>query len=165
MRLFQRFEFWLLLALAAGAGLFVLLTQKPREVELVSQSVPTTVQQPGVVEELTLTRDHGNVRLDIGARLTNSTARDLQLVSLNVALRGAKGREVPLFFLPSQPPPKLPAQSTSQVLLRFWLESEDLAGSLVLEFMRQRMEIKSAKPYSLDALKNGEPLSLMPSNW
>jgi hypothetical protein len=82
-----------------------------------------------------------------------------------VKLLAEKGREVPLFFLPSQPPPSLPAKSSADVKLRFWLDAKDLEGKLQLEFNKQRVEIKSEKPYSLEPLKNAEPVTLSLGSW
>lgn len=165
MKLFQRTEVWLLMALATAAGLFVLLTRSPQEEVFVTATQPAAAAQPMQLRSITLTRDHGNVRMDLSAQLTNASSRTLQLVSPTVRMRTEKGREVPLFFLPSQPPPSLPPHSTSDVKLRFWLEAADLTGSLQLEFNKERLMVKSQQPYDLQQLRNNSSLTLNPTAW
>jgi hypothetical protein len=118
-----------------------------------------------VLKGLSLEKDFEHARLDVLVQLTNAGSRPLQLTAPEVMLRNAKKEEIPMFFLPSQPPPALPPQTTSDVRLRFWLEQADLKGKLQLEFQKQRIEIKSDKPYDLSALVNAEPITLQPGCW
>lgn len=166
MKIFQRFEVWALLLLAAGAGSFVLLTQKPVEPEpLISHAGPAEPAARLQVKKCTVTRDFGNARLDIAVRMTNSLTKKLLLVAPAVRLLNAKGNEVPPFILPVEPAPELPPQTTADALLRFWTEKEDVAGPLTLIVQDEKTEIKSARPLDLEKLKNAEPRVFQPGDW
>jgi hypothetical protein len=166
MKIFERPELWWLMALATAGGLFVLVTQRPADADaFVTDVVQAESEQVPVLKGLTLTRDYQHARLDVDVKLTNPLPRNVPLVAPMVRLLAEKGREVPLFFLPSQPPPSLPAKSSAEVKLRFWLDASDLQGKLQLEFHKQRISIKSDAPYSLEKLTNGEPQTLSSEAW
>ncbi len=166
MKIFQRFEVWVLLLLAAGAGAFVLITSKDDGPEpLITNAGPATPEAKLQVKKCTVTRDFGNARLDIAVRMTNAQSKKLLLVAPAVRLINAKGAEVPPFILPVEPPPELPPQTTADALLRFWAEKEDLQGALTLQIQDQKIEVKSARPFDLEALKNAEPRVFQPGDW
>lgn len=167
MKVFQRIEVWVLLVLAAGATIFVFMTsQDSGEREpAVSNAQPAKPDARLEVRGCTLERDFGNARLDLKVHLTNKRASRLLLINPAVRLLNAKGAEVPAFVLPVEPPPELPPQTTADVLLRFWLEKEDLAGNLTLEVDGERVEVKSAAPFDLEKLKNAVPQRLQVPDW
>lgn len=166
MKIFQRFEVWVLLLLAAGAGAFVLLTQKKDEPEpLISNATPAVAEAKLQVKKCTVIRDFGNARLDIAVRMTNAQSKKLLLVAPAVRLLNAKGNEVPPFILPVEPAPELPPQTTADALLRFWAEKEDLAGPLTLQIQDEKIAIKSARAFDLEKLKNAEPRVFQPGDW
>ena len=167
MKVFQRIEVWVLLVLAAGATAFVFITSRDsggRE-PAVANPQPAKPEARLEVRGGTLVRDFGNARLDLKVHLTNRRASKLLLIEPAVRLLNAKGAEVPAFVLPVEPPPELPPQTTADVLLRFWLEKEDLAGKLTLEVDGESAEVKAATPYDLEKVKNGEPVRLPMPDW
>lgn len=167
MKVFQRIEVWVLLVLAAGATIFVFVTSRDgveRE-PAVTNTRPARPEAKLEVRGCTLERDFGNARLDLKLRLTNKRASRLHLINPAVRLLNAKGTEVPAFVLPVEPPPELPPQTTADVLLRFWLEKEDLAGKLTLEVDGESVEVKSDVPFDLDKLKNAVPQRLPVPDW
>lgn len=167
MKVFQRIEVWILLLLAAGAGLFVLVTSRPvdpDELPLIRNAGPATGEKPAL-RRLMLERDHGNARLDIEVRVTNSHPKKQQLVPPFARLLNAAGKEVPAFFLPIEPPPTLDPQTTADVRLRFWLETSDLAGALTLELDGNSLPIKSPTPFDLTPLTNAKAVVVEGLDW
>jgi hypothetical protein len=165
-KVFQRIEVWVLLVLALGATAFVFLTSRQAEERppVVSNAEPARPEAKLTVRSCTLKRDFGNARLDLQVHLTNRRASKLLLVNPAVRLLNAKNAEVPAFILPVEPPPELPPQTTADVLLRFWLEQEDLQGALTLEVDGERVAVKGGNPFKLDQLKNAEPRSFAPGD-
>jgi len=123
------------------------------------------VETPMAVHRLSLERDHDYARLDIDVRLTNRHPKKLQLVQPSIKLVAGSGRLVPEFFLPMEPPPAIAAKTTADVRLRYWLKKADLSGRLTLNFEDQLIELKSARPFDLEKLKNGEPKSFGAGDW
>lgn len=167
MKVFQRIEVWVLLVLAAGATIFVFTTSRDVDSRppAVANARPASPEARLEVRGCTLERDFGNARLDLVVHLTNKRASKLLLINPAVRLLNAKGAEVPAFVLPVEPPPELPPQTTADVLLRFWLEKDDLAGKLTLEVDGERAEVKSDAPFDLEKLKSGSPLRLAVPGW
>ena len=166
-KVFQRIEVWVLLVLAAGATVFVFMTSRDsteRE-PVVTNAQPAKPEARLEVRGCTLVRDFGNARLDLKVHLTNRRVSKLLLINPAVRLLNAKGAEVPAFVLPVEPPPELPPQTTADVLLRFWLEKEDLQGKLMLEVDGERADVKTDTPYDLEKLKNAEPQRLSVPDW
>lgn len=166
-KVFQRVEVWVLLVLAAGATAFVFLTsQDENEREpAVTNAEPARPDARLEVRGATLERDFGNARLDLKVHLTNKRASKVTMINPVVRLLNAKGSEVPAFVLPVEPPPEVPPQTTADVLLRFWLEKEDLAGKLTLEVDGEQAEVKSGTPFDLEKIKNAEPKRLPVPDW
>ena len=168
VKIFQRFEVWLLLLLAAGAMAWVFKPSSSEEGRPAGFSATfggDSVETPMVVHRLSLERDHDNARLDIDVRLTNRHAKKLALAQPSVKLVAGSGRLVPEFFLPMEPPPAIAAKTTADVRLRYWLKKTDLSGPLTLNFEDQLIELKSARPFDLGKLKNGEPKSFGTGDW
>ena len=165
MKSLLRIEVLFLLVLAAAGGAWILFSHKPSPLDEARPAVARLSQDPGdgstLIRSCHLERDVGNARLDIELRVTNSHSKKLLLAPPAMRLINAKGDDVPAYFLPTEPPPELPAKSTSEVKMRFWLEADDVKGALVMEVDGQRFDIKTAAPLELEALKNAE-LKAMP---
>ena len=168
MKIFQRFEVWLLIILSAVAMIVVFKPfSKPEAAGPVTNATPAdgSANQPPLVHRLTLVRDFGNARLDIDVRLTNKHAKKLQMIAPAIKLMAGKDRQVPEFFLPVEPLPELPAKTTADVHLRYWLEKADVAGKLTLQFEGESVDLKSDKPFDLNQAKNAEPKVLGAGDW
>jgi len=164
MHLFQRTEVWIILLLASAAGAFVLFTSAPSGPDrppAVANAGPAT-QEPARITRRTLERDHGNARLDLDVRVTNSHESAKQLVPPFAVLKSAAGREIPAFFLPMEPPPTLKPETTADVHLRFWLDAVDLQNTLTLTVDGQEIQVKGAKPVDLSGFENAKPAPLEP---
>ena len=168
MTIFRRFEVWILMALAAGSMILVIKPHpgkdNPAQTGLTFPA-DGSADAPLQVHRLTLVRDFGNARLDIDLRLTNKHAKKLLLLAPAMKLMAGKDRQVPEFFLPVEPPPEIPAKTTADVHLRYWLEKSDLAGRLSLQFEDESVDLKSDKPFDLNQLKNAEPKTLAVADW
>lgn len=170
MNLFKRIEFIALLVLAVGGAAFVLLGHKPG-----GDSAPTSIDESPAgspapageskIHRCTLERDYGNARLDIELRFSNRDTKRLVMQPPNVKLVTDSGREVPPFFLPIEPPPEIPANSTQDVRLRYWLEKADLGHGLALKIKGERIEVKTTAPFDLEKLKDKEPKVFTGTNW
>ncbi len=168
MKVFQRFEVWVLLLLAAGAGVFVLLTSRPvdpDEIPLLQNARPAARDPSPRLLRVFLERDFGNARLDLELRVTNPHERKAQLVPPFARLLNARGKEVPAFFLPIEPPPTLEPETTADVRLRYWLEAEDLKGALTLELDGTQVPVKSDQAFDLDTLENAKPVLMEGAPW
>lgn len=163
MRIFQRFEVWLLL-LAAGVAVwwsFKADAPSAEEVPLAALNADASLQ----LRRCTLERDFGNARLDLEVRYKNASPRPLSMQPPDVRLINAAGKDVPVFILPTERPPTVEAQTTSDVRLRFWLEKADLAGSLTLDIRGQKLEVKNSTPLDLERLENAKPKVWTGTNW
>ena len=168
MKIFQRFEVWVLLVLTAIAMAVVFnpFSGKGDGSQLAHVTpADETANSLLSLHRITVVRDFGNARLDIDVRLTNKHAKKLQLVAPAMKLVAGKDHQVPEFFLPVEPPPELPAKTTADVKLRYWLEKADLVGKLALQFDGQTVDLKSDKPFDLNQLKNAEPTVIKPGEW
>ena len=164
MHFFQRTEVWIILLLASAAGAFVLFTSEPSNPDRLPTvaNVGPATQEPTRITRRTLERDHGNARLDLDVRVTNSHESAKQLVPPFVVLKNANGREIPAFFLPIEPPPTLAPTTTAAVHLHFWLEAADLQNALTLTVDGQEIQVKGAKPVDLTGFENAKPAPLVP---
>ena len=170
MNLFKRIEVILLLVLAAGGAVFVLLNNKSPDDEPgadSSQNSVTDELEPGAnkLHRCTVERDYGNARLDIELRFANRGAKKLVMQPPQVKLVTDAGREIPPFFLALDPMPEIPAGTTQDVRLRYWLEKADLQGGLKLVIGDEHIEVKTAAAFDLEKLKNKEPKVFPGSNW
>jgi hypothetical protein len=159
MKFLQRPELWILLLLAAGVTGWVMLSgpAAPRDDEAAADPEPVDASAAMIVHRTTLERDFGNARLDIELRYRNDSPRGLILQPPDVRLLAAGGAEVPPFILPTERPPQVPAQSTQDLRLRYWLDQKHLDGPLTLDIRGQTAEVKVAAPFSLDQLENRKP--------
>lgn len=170
MNLFKRIEVILLLVLAAGGAAFVLLSNKAPDDETVPTSGEKSLASDAKTDKtkihrLTLERDYGNARLDIELRLANRSDKRLVIQPPQVKLLTTAGREVPPFFLPFDPVPEIPAGTSQDVRVRYWLEKADLQNGLKLVIGDENIEVKSAAAFDLEKLKNKEPKVFADANW
>jgi hypothetical protein len=59
----------------------------------------------------------------------------------------------------------VPAQSTQDVQLRYWLDAADLNGGLKLEVNGNTVAVKGSKAFDLKGLKNTEKKTFSPTEW
>ncbi|WP_395737505.1 hypothetical protein [Prosthecobacter sp.] len=163
MRVFQRFEVWLLL-IAGGIAIWWAFSTGPNGAETgpVAEMNPDSPLQ---LRRCTLERDFGNARLDVEVRYKNASPRPLFMQPPDVRLTSGAGKEVPPFILPVERPSSVEAQTTSDIRLRFWLEKADLSGSLTLEIRGQKLEIKNSTPLDLEKLENAKPKVWTSADW
>lgn len=164
MRIFQRFEVWLLL-IAGGIAVWWALQAGSNPAET-SPAAEIDASSPALqLRRCTLVRDFGNARLDLEVRYKNASPRPLYLQPPDVRLINAAGKDVPPFILPVERPPSIEAQTTSDVRLRFWLEKADLSGPLTLEIRGQKLEVKNSTPLDLEKLENAKPRVWTGTSW
>jgi hypothetical protein len=166
MQLLKRTELWILLA-AVLAGLFFVFRPHPHDTDSGSDAGATTTaaDAPLQIHRCILTRDFGNAQLEIEAHVRNDSVDKLVLQPPAARLLTAKGREVPGFFLPFQQQPEVAAKSAEDVQLRYWLEATDLADALRLEVNGKSVEVKSAKAFDLNSMKNADKKTFNPGEW
>lgn len=155
MRIFQRFEVWLLLVAAGVAVWFSFKADAPAPED--APAAALNPDSPLQLRRCTLERDFGNARLDLEVRYKNASPRPLFLQPPDVRLLNAAGKDVPVFILPTERPASVEANTTSDARLRFWLEEPDLAGTLTLEIRGQKLEVKDGTPLKLEKLENAKP--------
>ncbi len=163
MRIFQRFEVWLLLIVG---GIAIWWSFEP--VQTPAETGPGSEMSADAALQLrrsTLERDFGNARLDLEVRYKNSSPRPLSMQAPDVRLVNGAGKDVPPFILPVERPPSIGAQTTGDVRLRFWLEKADLAGPLTLEIRGQKLEVKNGTALDLEKLENAKPKVWTSANW
>lgn len=161
----RRIELWLLFAVIA-AGLIFVFASRHRDDEDAGGAPPAPADDPPIVlHRCVIERDRGNARLDIELRLRNDRSEMLVLQPPKARLLAASGRDIPAFFLPFEELPEVPPKTTRDVQLRYWLEAADLQGALKLEVDRGTVDVKSAKPFDLETLKNGDRKTFGAGEW
>jgi hypothetical protein len=163
MRIFQRFEVWLLL-IAGGIAVWWAFSSGPNPAET-GPVAEINADSPLQLRRCTLERDFGNARLDVEVRYKNTSPRPLSMQPPDVRLTNATGKEVPPFILPIERPATAEAQTTSDLRLRFWLEKADLAGPLTLEIRGQKLEVKNSTSLDLEKLENAKPKVWTSAEW
>lgn len=163
MRIFQRFEVWLLL-IAGGIAVWWSFQSAPNPSET-GPEVEMNADAPLQLRRCTLERDYGNARLDLEVRYKNTSPRPLSMQPPDVRLINAAGKDVPPFILPVERPPSIEAQTTGDIRLRFWLEKSDLTGPLTLEIRGQKLEVKNSTPLDLEKLENARPKVWTSATW
>lgn len=163
MRLFQRFEVWLLL-LVGGIAIWWSFQSNTTPVED-GPVAGMNADSPFQLRRCTLERDFGNARLDLEVRYKNTSPRPLSMQPPDVRLINAAGKDVPPFILPVERPASVEAQTTSDIRLRFWLEKADLTGPLTLDIRGQKLEVKNHTPFDLEKLENAKPKLWTKSAW
>ena len=165
MKVFQRIEVWVLLLLSAGAAWYVLKPSGDLDKPWMVQNQTSATGEATVLRRMLLERDHGNGRLDLELRFTNNHPKTVQFVPPLAILKTSEGREVDPFFLPVEPPPSLPAKTTADIRLRFWLEPSDFKTALTLEIDGTKIPIKSASAFDLTQLENSKPVEIHGPEW
>ncbi len=163
MRIFQRFEVWLLL-IAGIIAIWWSFSPGPNPAET-GPGAEISTDSPMQLRRCTLERDFGNARLDLEVRYKNTSPRPLSMQPPDVRLLNAAGKDVPPFVLPVERPPSIEAQTTGDLRLRFWLEKADLAGPLTLEIRSQKLEVKNSTPLDLEKLENAKPKVWTTAEW
>jgi len=163
MRIFQRFEVWLLL-IAGGIAVWWSFKTAGRP-GLDAPVAELSADAPLQLRRCTLERDFGNARLDLEVRYKNTSPRPLSMQPPDVRLINAAGKDVPPFILPVERPPTVEAQTTADLRLRFWLEKADLQGALTLEIRGQKLEVKNSTPVDLEKLENAKPKVWTSAAW
>lgn len=168
MHFLKRIELWVLfLALIAGLA-WVFTSGGSGEEELDQENGSGITSHGGsalVIHRCVLKRDYGNARLDIELKVRNEGSAPLAMQAPKVKLLAAAGREVPSYFLPFDPVPEIPPQSSQDVQLRYWLESADLKEALTLHVEANTAMVKSGTPFDLETIKNGEEKIFTPASW
>jgi len=168
MNPFKRIELWVLLAMIV-AGMVYVFTSNPGggdgPLTGTGTGGPAPKDKELVLHKSTLERDYGNVRLDIDLKVRNDSSDKLVMQSPAVRLLASSGKEVPSFFLPFDALPEIPAKSSQDVQLRYWLSTDDLKGPLTLEVKGKTLEVKSAQPVDIATLKNGEKKVIKGTVW
>jgi len=163
MRLFQRFEVWLLLIAGGIAVVWSFKADAPP-----ADDSPTANATSGAALQLrrcTLERDFGNARLDLEIRYRNASPRPLFMQPPDVRLLKADGSEVPPFILPSERPASVAAHATADIRLRYWLDKADLQGPLTLDIRGQTLVVKNDTPLDLEKLENTKPRVWTDAAW
>jgi hypothetical protein len=163
MRIFQRFEVWLLL-IAGGIAIWWSFSAAPNPAES-GPVAEINADSPLQLRRCTLVRDFGNARLDLEVRYKNASPRPLSMQPPEVRLINAAGKEVPPFILPTERAPTVEAQTAGDVRLRFWLEKADLGGVLTLEIRGEKLEVKNSTPFDLEKLENAKPRVWTSAAW
>jgi hypothetical protein len=157
MNFCKRLEVWLLLAAGPAAMLWVLLPERTGDEEPAPAGLDAAADPALRLIRCTLERDHGNARLDLELRYRNDAARPLFLAAPDVRLLTPQGAEVPAFVLPTEKPPQIPARSTQDARLRFWLDKSHLQDALELEIRGAHTPVKGTAPFDLGTLENHKP--------
>jgi hypothetical protein len=163
MAFFKRVEVWVLLVLTVGGVIAVLRMDQSDEVAggrggATKKSTATSHSNSGSsatgeapaprhqIAALQLERDGDYAVLEIRLQSPDDTA------TKNARLLRADGSEVAEFFVPSAA--TSPADSGVRELL-FWADRSTLAGELFLEIDGERLKVKDADGFQLDAVKDG----------
>ena len=173
MKWYQRFELWIFLVAVLGTLAWVFIQRRPigpdpdrvDSADASSEAATPAPAPPVTVLSCSLTRDYANARLDLNVRVRNDSAQKLVLSAPQVRLLTDKGREVPSFFLAFAEAPSVAPHSVGDAELRYWLGSADLEGGLRLEVHGFATPVKDAKPFDLNAAKQGEKRTFQPAHW
>ncbi len=169
MNFLKRIELWVLLAVILAGLVWVFSSKHADDDESGASGTSTTADAgdaaPLKLHRCVVERDYGNARLDLDVRLHNDQPEKLICQSPKVKLLTAKGREVPSFFLPFDALPEVPAKTTQDVQLRYWVDAADLQGALTLEVNGKTLEVKTVKAFDWESMKNGEKRTFNAGAW
>ena len=165
MRLLSRPEVWLLILASGVAAWWALREPVPYAPDAAEIASTTALDATLRIHRCTLTRDFGNARLDIEFHYRNASPRPLFMQPPDVRLLTTAGKEVPVFILPSERPPRIAEGASSDLRLRFWLEKEHLRAGLRLDIRDQSVEVKAETPLDLESLPNAEPVTWTSTQW
>lgn len=157
MNFLKRVEVWLLLLAGAAVSIWVLMPPEREASDSFERAQEAGIDAPALqILRCTLERDFGNARLDVELRYRNESPRPLILAPPDARLLAGE-TEVPPFILPAEKLVEIPARTTQEVRLRYWLEKKHLESALTLEIRDAKAEVKSAASLELDALENRKP--------
>ena len=167
MSLLKRVELWVLLAIAVAGIIFAFRSKHHEDDQGAGESTAgTTVNDaPLVLHRCVLKRDYGTARLDIELKVRNDDTKKLIMQSPDVKLITGKGRETPGFYLAFEPPPEIPANSTQDVKVRYWLTAEDLQGTLTFDVKGQKLQVKGGTVFDLNSVPNLEEKVFKAGEW
>ncbi len=165
MRLLSRPEVWLLILASGVAAWWALREPAPYATDAAEIATTTAPDATLRIHRCTLTRDFGNARLDIEFHYRNASPRPLFMQPPDVKLLTTAGKEVPVFILPSERPPRIAEGASSDLRLRFWLEKEHLRAGLRLDIRGQSVEVKADVALDLESLPNAEPVTWTSPQW
>ncbi|MDB4673572.1 hypothetical protein OAF27_02045 [Verrucomicrobiales bacterium] len=161
MSFLRRPEIWILVVIATIAAYFALRAPET------GSSPPT--QPDGspaklIVTGLTLTRDHGNARLDIAFNYDNRGGTEITLAPPAVVMSAGEESVLPFFLVGDFPDP-LPADRRTAGTAKYWLEPEHFARPITFEINGESVALKSSEPFDIKSLENAEPTAVTPGNW
>ena len=167
MSLLKRVELWVLLAIAVIGVFFAFHSKHGADDQTTGDSTGnvTSSDAPLVFYRCILKRDYGSALLDLELKVRNDDEQKLVMQSPAVKLVAGKSREVPGFYLAFEPPPEIPAKTTQDVKVRYWLTAEDLRGTLTFEVKGQKLQVKSEKPFDLNSVPNQKERILKTGEW
>jgi len=150
MSLLKRFELWVLLMLIGG-GLWYVFNLEDDEsgrarIPIAAEGTASLGQaEPAPrfsLQKTTLTRDGDHFLAEIEVHCRNDRQQVLELGPPGTRLLAAGGQEAPVFFLPFQPPAKIPASGEMDVTLRYWLSYDEINGPLSLLIGKDTIPVK-----------------------
>ena len=117
-----------------------------------------------VVKSIVARRSAGHLHLMLSAQVKNTGGAALTLAPPAAQLL-AGTRAVERFIAPGLEPAVIPAGGEGDAEMHWWLEAQDLSGSLTVEIGGSRAEIKTAAGFALDLLPEGRAVSLAFPDW
>lgn len=170
MSLLKRFELWVLLMLIGGGLWYVFSLEDTNRgrAPIAAEEPPTTDQaEPPPrfsLQKTTLTRDGDHFLVEIEIHFRNDRQQMLELALPGTRLLAAGGQEVPVFFLPFQPPVKIPALEEMDVTLRYWLSYDEINGPLSLLIDKDTIPVKVGG-FEIDMLSDKQSRSFPGTEW
>ena len=164
MNIFKRIEVWILLVLVGAGIVFVLMTNRDGGNGDGDGDGGSGRGTRFVVKKTTVKRDYGNFEAEIALTYDNRSGGEIDTATA-AKLIGENGKRIPVFFLAIAMPPKIPAGKKNDLSLRFWLEPEDVKGSLSLEILGENVEVKNGTPLDPESIPNQEKRTYEGTEW
>lgn len=172
MSLLKRFELWVLLILIGGGLWYVINLEDgekgPGRAPIAAEDPASTGQAeppPRLsLQKTTLTRDGDHFLAEIEIHCRNDQPQALELVPPGTRLLAAGGQEVAAFFLPFQPPVKIPALGEMDVSLRYWLSHDEINGPVSLSIDKDTIPVKVGG-FEIDLLPDKQSRSFPGTEW
>ncbi len=166
MNLFKRIEVWILIGLIGGGIAFVLVTAG--DPGAVDGEIGGAGRGGGKfsIDQMLLARESDHARLDVGITYDNLGGGEIEAGPPNVRLITDSGDEVDPYFLAGAFPTVIAAGRRSPVTVKYWLGPAHFGtGGLRLEIRGESRPVKSAKPFNLESLGDGESRVLDGPDW
>jgi len=170
MSLLKRFELWVLLILIGGGLWYVFNLEDaekgraPIAAEEPVGSDPAEAVPRFSLQKTTLTRDGDHFLAEIEIHCRNDRNQPLELAAPGTRLLAAGGQEVEAFFLPFQPPVRIPALGEMDVTLRYWLSHDEINGPLSLRIDEDTIPVKVGG-FEIDMLPDKQSRSFPGTEW